>query len=352
MINKNIIFTFILGIILVSSCSKWTDPTSKSFEEDALKDLYEKRDKLKWEAEEKRDQENKEVYQQYLKNLRAYKETDHPIMFGWFNAWQPEAPGKYSKLSLLPDSMDVVSIWGNWHSLKQDKIDELREVQEKGTKVIIGWIVQSIGDQIVWGRENWPEDDYEAIEAYAQAIVDTIAKYNYDGFDCDYEPSYASPWKPGGHCGDIVSCYRDSGKDKENFFFRIMREKLDKHEKVVGKKMLFHLNGSIHWLTPSSAKYFDKFVVQSYGSNFGACGSPEDIAQRLSISTKQIMFTESFENKPYNRPTFTNNYAKLIVSRNYDLGGIGVYHINEDSHEQIIYKNVREAINYMNPPIK
>ena len=349
--TKNIII--LMGLLLgVSACSKWNDPISKNIEDEALKELFEQRDKHKWEAEDAREKENQEAYQQYLKNLRAYKESEHPIMFGWFNAWNPEAPGKYSKLTLLPDSMDVVSIWGNWHSLNEDKIKELREVQEKGTKVVIGWIVQSIGDQIVWGRENWADNDYDAIEDYAQAIVDTIAKYDYDGFDCDYEPSYASPWKPGGHCGDIVSCSQNSGKEKENFFFKRMREKLDEHGQKVGRKMLFHLNGSIDWLTPSSAKYFDRFVIQSYNGYFNTCGSIENLTQKLGISTKQILFTESFENKPHNRPTFVSRYAKMVVSRGRDLGGIGVYHINEDAHEEDTYKNVREAITTMNPPIR
>lgn len=348
--TKNILLIIAL-LVGVSSCSKWNDTLGKNIEDEALKELYEQRDKHKWEAEDARDKENKEAYQQYLKNLRAYKETEHPIMFGWFNAWNPDAPGKYSKLTLLPDSMDVVSIWGNWQSLTDDKIEELREVQEKGTKVVIGWIIQNIGDQIVWGRENWPEDDYEAIDAYAQAIVDTIAKYDYDGFDCDYEPSYSSPWKPGGHCGDIVSCSRDTGKEKENFFFKVMKEKLDAHSEKVGRKMLFHLNGSIHWLDPVCAKYFDRFVIQSYNKNFYTCGSIESLVSKLDISPKQILYTESFENKPHNRPTFVENYARLVRSMDNNFGGIGVYHINEDSHEEDAYRNIREAIYVMNPAI-
>lgn len=354
------IYTFlvvVLGVITLVSCSKWTSPMAKNMEEEALKDLYEKRDKDKWEAEDKRDKENKEAYEQYLANLRAYKATEHPIMFGWFNAWQPEAPANYSKLSLIPDSMDVVSIWGSWHSLNDAKIKELREVQAKGTKVVIGWIIEHIGDQIKWGEDwatNWDTDDkYVAIERYAQAIMDTIAKYDYDGFDYDYEPSYASPFKPGNHCGNLTSCSSSTGKEWENFFMKTMREKLDAYGEKMGKKMLFHLNGSIHWLQPSSAQYFDRFVVQSYNGNFNACGSVEQITSRLGISPMQLVFTESFEGKPHNRTTFVDRYAGKVVEHNYNLGGTGVYHINEDTFEKDrIYKNVREAINVMNPPIR
>ncbi len=46
------------------------------------------------------------------------------------------------------------------------------------------------------------ESDREAVEAsirkYASAVVDTISKYGYDGFDIDYEPNY-------GNRGNIVN---------------------------------------------------------------------------------------------------------------------------------------------------
>ena len=33
-------------------------------------------------------------------------------------------------------------------------------------------------------------DQENIIRKYAKQIVDTVAKYNYDGFDIDYEPNY------------------------------------------------------------------------------------------------------------------------------------------------------------------
>ena len=296
--------------------------------------------------EEKRHKENEAAYEKYLENLRAYKSTKHPIMFGWFNAWQPDGAGKYPRLSLLPDSMDVVSIWGNWHSLSEEKIKELRSVQAKGTKVIIGWIIEDIGDQIKWGRDQWPADDTQAIKEYAQAIVDTINKYGYDGFDYDYEPSYASPFKPGNHCGNLTSCSRDYNKEKEILFMKTMRE-------LLGPDKLFHLNGSIHWLDPRAAQYFDRFVVQSYN---GSASSFErwtnDIQNRLNIKPEQLVFTESFQNKPGARSRFPGTYAGYVASKQGNVGGIGVFHINEDAFEDEAYVNIRKAISIMNPPVK
>lgn len=330
----------------IASCDEWNRPEALDRETEAVNELYSKRDSAKWSEEDKRHEENEAAYEKYLENLRAYKKTKHPIMFGWFNAWQPDGAGKYPKLSLLPDSMDVVSIWGNWHSLTEEKIKELRAVQAKGTKVVIGWIIEDIGDQIKWGRENWPEDDKEAIVDYAKAIVDTINKYGYDGFDYDYEPSYASPFKPGNHCGNLTSCSQNYNKENEILFMKTMRE-------LLGPDKLFHLNGSINWLDPSAAQYFDRFVVQSYGGSAGTFDSwISSIKSRLNIRTDQIVFCESFENKAaLARKLFPATYGGYVVSKDGDIGGVGVYHINEDAKEDNTYINIRTAISIMNPPV-
>ena len=222
----------------------------------------------------------------------------------------------------------------------------MRSVHAKGTKVIIGWIIEDIGDQIKWGRDQWPADDTQAIKEYAQAIVDTINKYGYDGFDYDYEPSYASPFKPGNHCGNLTSCSRDYNKEKEILFMKTMRE-------LLGPDKLFHLNGSIHWLDPRAAQYFDRFVVQSYN---GSASSFErwtnDIQNRLNIKPEQLVFTESFQNKPGARSRFPGTYAGYVASKQGNVGGIGVFHINEDAFEDEAYVNIRKAISIMNPPVK
>ena len=67
----------------------------------------------------------------------------------------------------------------------------------------IGWIFENIGGGGINPPEGgWSDDPYTAIDQFAIAITDSIAKYNYDGIDIDYEPAFASPFKPGNHCGD------------------------------------------------------------------------------------------------------------------------------------------------------
>ncbi len=137
---------------------------------------------------------------EYYEALRAYKKTDHPVAFGWFGNWVGAGASLENSLRGLPDSVDFVSIWGNWRNLTPERKADLEYVQSvKGTRALMCFIVQNVGDQLTPDGEDastfWGEGD-EAIVKYANAICDTIDKYGYDGFDYDYEPHY-------GHSGNI-----------------------------------------------------------------------------------------------------------------------------------------------------
>lgn len=365
-ILNNIKALAIPGILIIGLIFSCTKISPLNTEEQAVKDLYAKRDSIKWAKEDsirkkniedsiKIAAENARNYALYLEDLKAYKSSKHAVMFGWFNSWNPEAPGPYSQLTALPDSVDIISIWGGGLEMTDKKQKQLKEVQAKGTKVIIGWIIENVGDQIVWEREYWPNNPEEAVKAYAKAIVDSITKFGYDGFDIDYEPSYASPWG-GMHCGKwstpwstnkaLISCQQNTNKELENLFFKTMRE-------MLGPDKILNINGSIDWLDPASAKYFNYFTVQSYNGSYASWTSR--VIGRLGsagVTKDKIIYTETFQNNAANRGAF-NRYANFVVNTlNGEAGGIGAFHINEDAFDNNNYKNVREAIAIMNPPAR
>lgn len=378
---KNKIKTLIAMSFLAGAMFSCTEVEPLALDGQAAKDLYENRDKDKWAAEDAQKEqniqdsiriaeENKVKYQLYLDDLVEYKKTKHPVMFGWFNAWSSVTPGDYANLTLIPDSMDIVSIWGNRWELDEARIAQMREVQAKGTKVIVGYIVENVGNGLNHPKNTWSDDPEEGVIGYAKSILDSIAKYNYDGFDIDYEPSFSSPFKPGNHCGDwprdengdidwenwhidkpIISCSSYENKELENLFFQTLRDGLNELAVKNNKQYLLNLNGSIHYLDPAMAGLFDYFVPQSYNTNFSYWNGL--VTSHLGQDVKdKIIYTETFENKQSNRQNFMS-YADFVMD---DLdgvaGGIGAYHINEDSFDGNQYKYVRAAINRMNPPIK
>ena len=86
--------------------------------------------------------------EKYYANLRAYKAEKHPVAFGWFSDWTGVGTKMTSQLMGLPDSMDFVSMWGNWYGLSDEKKADLHKVQTiKGTRVLMCFIVDNIGAQ-------------------------------------------------------------------------------------------------------------------------------------------------------------------------------------------------------------
>ena len=249
---------YLLYIVLISlattsliGCSDWTESEAKTFPESIVSD-------------------------EYYAALRAYKQTDHQVAFGWFGGWSGEGAYMKSSLAGIPDSVDIVSIWGNWSNITEAQKKDLEFCQQvKGTRFTMCFIIRSVGDQITPQniRENWEnmgfssekeavndfwgwpsdESNKEAIEAsirkYASAIADTVNKYGYDGFDIDYEPNFGNP-------GNIV--------DEDDRMFAFVDE-LGKYfgpQSGTGKLLIVDFYNQ---LPPKETEpYVDYFVRQCY----------------------------------------------------------------------------------------
>lgn len=124
--------------------------------------------------------------EQYYENLRNYKKSDHAICFGWYDAYRKsESPSMGNHFMGLPDSMDIVSLWGGIPD--GEVLEEMYEVRRlKGTRFVVCSFCH-IGN-------DYPHTD-EGIEQFAMYFVDKVNKYNLDGLDIDYEPG--SDWLQG-----------------------------------------------------------------------------------------------------------------------------------------------------------
>lgn len=375
-IHKFIVATFALSMgFSMASCVK-VNPID--VDDEAQAELL-KRDRKKWAEEEalleknkaeatERIEENERLRKLYLEDLRAYKQSDHMLMFGWFAHWNPSSPDATFSLDHLPDSVDFISNWGQQWNLSPEMKAQWDRLREKGTRMTAGWIVEHVGDGIYGSvpEGGWSTDPMTAIEQYARMICDSIEKYGYDGIDIDYEPSFNSPFKEKSrkdtgrnikHCGDwdeenlsegkiaIISCEEKSNKDRENHFFRKIREFLPPHK-------MMNVNGSIHFLDPEVAGLFDYYVFQAYHNTaYNWSTKAAALIQQNKAQPKQFIYTETFQTNPTNAGKFVEQYAKEVKgSLSGMVGGIGAFHINEDYLYGPNYKNVRAAIAEMNPP--
>lgn len=309
----------------------------------------------------------------YYENLKTYRNSDHTIGFGWFGGWNGEGASMKTQLMGLPDSVDVVSIWGGAFDLTEAKKADLKLAQEKkGLKVLVCFIVSDIGDQLTPAGQT-PADFWkfkagdeagmkQAVANYANAICDTIDKYGYDGFDFDFEPHY-------GHNGNIASSAALTTTFIETLGKRIGPKS--------GTGRILVVDGEPQSLPAATGEYFNYFIVQAYDcsgdtdldnrlrrtiANFNGVLDPVDVAKRYVV-------TENFEKYPtVGGADFTDRYGNrmkslegmarwspIINGQLVRKGGIGTYHMEYEytvSGYANTYPYLRQGIRLMNPPAK
>lgn len=360
--------------ILVIGCSKWTETEPNSYDSKPAAEYYRK--------------------------LREWKKTDHSVTFGWFGNWTGNGASPVNCLMGMPDSMDFVSMWGNWYDLSPEKWADKRKVKElKGTRVLMCFIVANCGDQTTPSevRKNWQENGFEsedaavkafwgwedgnqeaidqAIAKYAKSLVDTIDKYEWDGFDFDYEANY-------GAAGNIAGPRTgDSGDPETN---RAQRGNFLTFIKELGKYLgpksgtdrLLVIDGEPQNMHPDARDYFDYYIIQAYScSSYSNLDSrynkllrgleateDEELAKRI---TEKLIWCENFEDHAsdggVNHRTREGQTVKSLKGMamwesplGYRKGGVGTYHMEYEynlSGHSIAYPYMREASAVMNPPM-
>lgn len=292
---------------------------------------------------------------EYYENLRAYKRSQHQVAFGWFGGWTAYGPSESKYLRSVPDSVDIISIWGAWANLKQHQIDDMRYVQQtKDIKVTFTVFAHAL-------PEIYEPTD-EGTQKYASDLCDSIAKYGYDGLDLDYEPGFGGkgffidPDRPN------TSVLSEKGKHNMEVFCRALATRIGP---ASGTGKLFMIDGVPFALNEGLAELFDYGIVQSYSSSGDA-----DLQNRFNNAYNngwkpgQYIFTENFEDYWRNGGTtdFKDKYGNVMRSLEGMArfqptqgikGGCGSYHMEyEYRHADQDYKYLRQAIQIMNPAVK
>lgn len=270
---KNILAVSALALTTLASCSKWTD----------------------MEIQHPVDLTKPGHDEAYYKALRDYKNSDHQIAFSYYSAWTGVGTNMQSSLMGLPDSVDLVSLWGGWKNPTEAQLKDLRVAQQKkGLKAMICFLVLDMGAGVTpdpteaekatlkegesWTHKYWgwstaqtPEGKAArraAVVKYANAICDVIEKYGYDGFDIDAEPTYSHPFSTS------YEMWRMDKEDGVSTLMTLFIETLGKRigpmaETEAGRKRILAVDGEPDALPPTHAKYFNYFIIQAYGDGVG-----------------------------------------------------------------------------------
>lgn len=316
----------------------------------------------------------------YYEALRAYKKSDHAIAFGWYGNWTGVGAGLENCLAGLPDSVDIVSIWGlNNSKLTLAQIKDKELVQKvKGTKVILTIGSQYIGNMFekydtlkaVNGRDSivrtiFPKQDSADVVKYANMLIDYLNEYSFDGLDIDHEPAF-------GHNGPLA----DNPKFLEIFINTLSKGLGPKS----GTGKLLAVDGQPASIAPYQGPLLDYFISQSYGSqsddnldrddwrllptiqNFTGVLTPEEVAKKFIVTENFEDFALSggvnYTDRNGNKMMSLEGMARwnpIINGKKVRKGGVGTYHMEYEytvSGQPGTYPFLRKAMHIMNPPVR
>ena len=352
---------------MVTSCEDWTEPEAKDYFSATA---------------------NTEAYKAQLKN---YFSSPHKVMFGWFGSWS--AGNISNKLIGLPDSTDFVSLWLCFGNLNEAQQADLKAFQERGSKAVLCWLPNAIGENITPGESGQPsaqgafkywgyiptnatedrpfrapqydeklnvakdengdtlwvdyvyslESHIAAAQRYADAIADSCEKYNIDGFDADIEGT-----------GTLIQY-----GERAVVFNEFLRRLADRFEPE-GRWLVLDIPGGTGWLS-----YYDiiendvlertKYICwQSYELGHAGLDNFFDAVKSRKPDMFEEVLAKSVITATFERATDKYLFPVQSTWRHRDglpHAGQGAYHIEYDYPGNPDYPYVRAGISTQNPPI-
>lgn len=362
--------------VLSTACSDWTENESLGIHYPSL------------------EEQNPELYKQYLEALHTYKASDHQVMFVTFRNSTTAPTHRNQHLTVLPDSIDFVCLTTP-DNLYPVIADEMREVREKkATRFVYQIDYNAIEtqwkkmleeeeaakpeepvdpdqpDQAVVVEEEGdsePEDPAAALEARFQtfcreqvelqlAYCDT---YGYDGIEVNY--TGRSPISMGPEEKALYAARQEA-------FFAGVKGWYDTH----ADKLLF-FRGKPQNLVDKGVLQLCNYIIiptfeaisgdeMSYAVLMACVGDvPTD---RFIIGVKTPSLTDPTDNSGYFAGYEADGKTKIRASRgaaewavapaaSYTKAGVAIADVENDYFFRYsVYKNVREAIDIMNPAPK
>lgn len=103
--------------MMLAACAEWTEPESITLRYPSI------------------EEQNPELYAQYLKSLNNFKASEHSIVIVSVNNLSTTPANQSQHLTALPDSVDYICL-NNIFDVNEMHITEMDEVRKKGTKVV------------------------------------------------------------------------------------------------------------------------------------------------------------------------------------------------------------------------
>jgi hypothetical protein len=315
--------------------------------------------------------------EQYYENLRAYKNTNHTICFGWYAAYAPIAgsigyknPASWGERIMgLPDSIDLVSLWmgvpsNNPKSKSYAPIaysDWKYVSKTKGTRFLAPVIVSFKGqitlkDSTIFDCTLASNRTDSGIMVYGKWLVDMVLDNDLDGLDIDWEPSGAE-WL-----------------NTPNTNFTKLVQYVGQFLGPLGSENKLLTLDFFSTAPPAeTGPYANYFIRQAYSQGTGGVQNATNMQSyyntvRTAVPPGKFIVTENFGDFSENGGTpFTEANGNTLTTNGsimYSLegmarwnptqgkkGGFGAFYFDRDYYSKtgIPYYNVRRAIQIANP---
>ena len=221
-----------------------------------------------------------------------------------------------------------------------------------------------------WLKEKGGNDPIKACEAYADAIADTIQKYNLDGFDIDYEPGYGHGSRNSlmriSQSGVWIADASSAGGTRVNQYMYAFIKKLRARLDAMGKGKLLVMDGEPYLLAPETSKMIDYYIYQAYWESSTTAVRNKIKNDDLDNYIRKTIVTVEFEQKwrtggveGYSSEDYPElngkpgaqiyDYATLDID-GIRIAGIGTYHMEYDKQD-MPYKWLRSALDRANKEV-
>lgn len=327
-------FLLASATLTLTSCSDWTDVDNLKVEYGNV------------------EQENPELYAQYLASLRDYRTTDHTEVYAWFDNSVKVPTSRAHYLRDIPDSIDVVGLL-HPDLLTQSELDQIAELKEqKGMKVI--YTIDFDRMKSDYTNVIAPATPERSFRSYLtdslSYALSLLKKYPYDGVCIGYT---------GQSTVLMDEAQKKEYMENENCFIGILKDWCSRNEGVeltflgspenlLDRSILSECSRILlDGRTATAQNELSTLLTQSYMTEYAdrygmvVAGTPLTGTNRYSTfsdGTPATSAVAAWANMPH---------------QGMRIRAVGVYDFSGDYfNADNTYKNMRNMISTLNPSIK
>lgn len=309
------------------------------------------------------ENQNDALYESYLQNLRAYKASNHKVIFASFDNSQKQPYSQGQQLNAVPDSIDYLLLNSPADVTPEEmyKMNELRE--KKGTKVLYRISfedIKAVYDANVAAFQAVPENAGKAYPvSFNNYLVDSVTvaldnctKYNFDGVVMAYNGKFKL------YMSEVE---RETFISYENDFIGIA---IDWAQRNADRTLIFQ--GKPQNVINQEIFKLAKYIIIPCTDETSASGLTFNVSSAVKegvpvsklLPSVQLYSTDATDTKTgywSNGTPAALGAAQWAATEHesYDIAGLCMENINADYyHSDFTYPTVRKAISILNPTVK